>query len=320
MTDRLAPAALAEDLRALADCVPFDAATREILDQAADVCDEVDRLRGLSTAHGAVGLERGHRGTVTATCSCGVQETAGNDAAARRWWEQHAVVASPISATARLGTEQRAVSEPSAAAPWTVTLAWTPDQNFGAVSAVNGRVALHAIFGLLHAGEAHEAVAAEFGLSGEEVAVLDRLRQETVLPALADDIDDGFTGDRPPAPAPAPGEPASLEALTYWVACALEVAALRVAVIEDDGTVSPLRRLVRCLRSAGLLDETGETRAFAPKVCGREGSGRVETSAGGVPTDDDLTEMLDRWVPPATMAQVRAVVRGLIGESTAPRP
>jgi hypothetical protein len=35
----LSPAVLAEDLRALADVVPFDPATRQVLHQAADLLD-----------------------------------------------------------------------------------------------------------------------------------------------------------------------------------------------------------------------------------------------------------------------------------------
>ena len=44
MTD-LSPAVLAEDLRSLADVVPFDRATRQLLEQAADVLDEIGDAR-----------------------------------------------------------------------------------------------------------------------------------------------------------------------------------------------------------------------------------------------------------------------------------
>lgn len=136
--------------------------------------------------------------------------------------------------------------DPSAAAPWTVTLAWTPDQNGGAVATYPGRAPLHAVMGLLRAGEPVDAVAAEHGLSGEEVAVLDRLRHEI--------------GDEPhPA---VQREPVDLDTLIGWVEQALESSAIEVDVWETDQagsraalSVEPLRRLTRCLRSAGLLDE-----------------------------------------------------------------
>lgn len=134
----------------------------------------------------------------------------------------------------------------TAAAPWTVTLAWTPDQNFGAVATLTGRAPLHAVLGLLHAGETAAVVAAEHGLSREEVAVLDRLRRE-------------FTDEPPGA---APREPVDLDTLIGWVELALESSAIEVDVWETDQagsraamSVEPLRRLTRCLRSAGLLDE-----------------------------------------------------------------
>lgn len=138
------------------------------------------------------------------------------------------------------------MTDPAAAAPWTVTLAWTPDQNFGSVSALNGRVPLHAIFGLLRAGETHETVAAEYGLSGEEVAVLDRLRHEFA--------DEPLAATLPP--------PVELDTLIGWVELALESSAIEVDVYETDLAGSraalspnPMHRLTRCLRSAGLLDE-----------------------------------------------------------------
>lgn len=164
--------------------------------------------------------------------------------------------------------------DPTASAPWTVTLAWTPDQNFGAVSALNGRVALHAIFGLLYAGESHESVAAEYGLSGEEVAVLDQLRHETCemrepqaptpsgTPGAHFRASPRSAGSRAD---PTPRVPVDLGTLIGWVELALESSAIEVDVWETDpaGTraakaVEPLRRLTRCLRSAGLLDETDD--------------------------------------------------------------
>lgn len=135
---------------------------------------------------------------------------------------------------------------PTPAAPWTVTLAWTPGQNFGAVATLTGRAPLHAVLGLLHAGEPVDVVAAEHGLSREEVAVLDRLRHEL--------------GDEPLGAAPR--EPVDLDTLIGWVELALESSAIEVDVYETDQagaragrSPDPMRRLTRCLRSAGLLDE-----------------------------------------------------------------
>lgn len=39
-----------------------------------------------------------------------------------------------------------------------------------------------------------------------------------------------------------------------------------------------------------------------------------------IPSDDDLTALLERWVPPATMGEVRRIVRRLLVEATVPRP
>lgn len=62
--------------------------------------------------------------------------------------------------------------------------------------------------------------------------------------------------DSGPANASRGVEPADLDTLTGWVETALDSSDIRVTVQEEDGSASPLRRLVRCLRSAGLLDET----------------------------------------------------------------
>jgi uncharacterized protein (DUF433 family) len=69
-------------------------------------------------------------------------------------------------------------AEPTAASPWTVTLAWTPDQNVGAVSAMPGRAPVWAVVGSLRAGEDAETVAAEYGLTPEEVEVLRHLADD----------------------------------------------------------------------------------------------------------------------------------------------
>lgn len=70
------------------------------------------------------------------------------------------------------------MTAPTARAPHTVTLCWTPEQNFGRVSCLNGRVPVSAVLGLLWAGEDHDAVAGEYGLSPEEVGVLAVLARE----------------------------------------------------------------------------------------------------------------------------------------------
>lgn len=67
---------------------------------------------------------------------------------------------------------------PTASAPWTVTLAWTPAQNGGAVSVMPSRAPVYAVLGLLRAGEAPATVAAEFGITVEEVEVLRHLAED----------------------------------------------------------------------------------------------------------------------------------------------
>lgn len=62
--------------------------------------------------------------------------------------------------------------------PWTVTLAWVPGQNFGAVSVMPGRAPVTAIVGRLRAGEPVGDVAADYAISVEEVEVLWRLAQD----------------------------------------------------------------------------------------------------------------------------------------------
>jgi len=70
------------------------------------------------------------------------------------------------------------MTAPTAKAPWTVTLCWTPGQNNGRVSILDGRAPVAAIVGLLRAGEQHAEVAAEFGCTVEAVEVLHRLADE----------------------------------------------------------------------------------------------------------------------------------------------
>lgn len=51
MTETPHPAVLADDLRALAETVPFDATTIRVLEQAADVLDEIGGLCGRGVWH-----------------------------------------------------------------------------------------------------------------------------------------------------------------------------------------------------------------------------------------------------------------------------
>lgn len=69
-------------------------------------------------------------------------------------------------------------TNPTALHPWTVTLCWSGVQNSGRVSVYPNRHPLHAVWGLLRAGEDHVAVADEHRLGVREVAVLDQLRRE----------------------------------------------------------------------------------------------------------------------------------------------
>lgn len=64
---------------------------------------------------------------------------------------------------------------PDSRYPLTVTLAWTPDQNFGAVSTLNGRAPIAAVVGQLRAGDPAAEVAEEFGITETEVVLLARL-------------------------------------------------------------------------------------------------------------------------------------------------
>lgn len=70
--------------------------------------------------------------------------------------------------------------------PHTVTLSWSPDQNSGRVSTHMHRVPVHAIIGLLRAGETVEAVADEYLLPRATVHLL-RL--------LADDLATDSAGE-----------------------------------------------------------------------------------------------------------------------------
>lgn len=124
------------------------------------------------------------------------------------------------------------MSNPTAAAPHTITLAWTPDQNLGRVSTLRNRTPLFAVLGLLSAGEDVETVAHEYGLAIEEVLVLDQLRRE-----LDDD---------PPEP--------TYEQIQHALDDAFGCAAITVTVREAGGAIAPPWRLARCLSKQGLID------------------------------------------------------------------
>lgn len=75
--------------------------------------------------------------------------------------------------------------EPTAANPHTITLCWSPEQNFGQVSLLSTRAPAPVVLGALRAGDTPETVAAEYGLSVDEVRLLQRFAEElvgTVLP------------------------------------------------------------------------------------------------------------------------------------------
>lgn len=81
------------------------------------------------------------------------------------------------------------MSDPTAAAPWTATLAYTPGQNGGAVSMLDGRVSLPAVMGLLAAGEPPEVVAAEYNCTVEAARVIAQLLED-FHDGLFDDSDE----------------------------------------------------------------------------------------------------------------------------------
>lgn len=70
------------------------------------------------------------------------------------------------------------MTSPTAHDPYTVTLCWSPDQNYGRVSTQMHRVPVHAIVGLLRAGETVEAVADEFLLPKATVHLLQLLADD----------------------------------------------------------------------------------------------------------------------------------------------
>lgn len=76
--------------------------------------------------------------------------------------------------------------DPTPAAPWTVTLAWTPGQNGGRVSVMPNRAPVFAVVGLMTAGESTDQVAAEHRITEMQAYVLWRLRCD-----LTDDDEEG---------------------------------------------------------------------------------------------------------------------------------
>lgn len=94
-------------------------------------------------------------------------------------------------------------AEPTAVSPWTVTLAWTPGQNFGRVSVMPRRSPVFAILGRVRAGEPVSEVADDYDVTVEEVQVLRHLaddirrtrlpqpRQRRQATAVPGDLTDG---------------------------------------------------------------------------------------------------------------------------------
>lgn len=72
------------------------------------------------------------------------------------------------------------MTDPTAAQPLTVTLCWTPDQNHGRVDVYPTRAPLESVLGLLYAGESHDDIALEYGLTREQVQVLAKLAAEAL--------------------------------------------------------------------------------------------------------------------------------------------
>ena len=68
--------------------------------------------------------------------------------------------------------------EPTAAEPWTVTLAWSPEQNAGRVSTLDRRIPLFAIVSAIRAGDVLDEIADDYDLTTEQVEVLARLAAE----------------------------------------------------------------------------------------------------------------------------------------------
>jgi crossover junction endodeoxyribonuclease RusA len=73
------------------------------------------------------------------------------------------------------------VTDPTAAQPWTVTLAWTPDQNSGRVSTLDRRVPLFAIARAVRAGDALDEIADDYDLTVQQVWVIVQLVSEVDL-------------------------------------------------------------------------------------------------------------------------------------------
>lgn len=69
-------------------------------------------------------------------------------------------------------------SAATASEPYTVTLSWSPDQNGGRVSVLNGRAPVWALVARLRAGDPVEGVAADFGVTVQQLEVLCRLAQD----------------------------------------------------------------------------------------------------------------------------------------------
>lgn len=67
------------------------------------------------------------------------------------------------------------MTQPTAADPWLLTLAWTPDQNWGAVSLLPSRTPVWVVIEQLLAGTTRGALATEYDLTDEAITVLANL-------------------------------------------------------------------------------------------------------------------------------------------------
>jgi uncharacterized protein (DUF433 family) len=67
---------------------------------------------------------------------------------------------------------------PTAADPYTVTLSWSPDQNFGRVSTYEKRVPLFAIVRAIRSGETLDEIADDYDLPVQHISVIAHLAAE----------------------------------------------------------------------------------------------------------------------------------------------
>lgn len=139
--------------------------------------------------------------------------------------------------------QQEQDDEPTSVDPWTVTLAWTPHQNFGRVSVLPSRSPVFAVFGQLTAGDPPDEVADDYGIPPVAARVLDKLRGEV----QDDEQDDERT------PPTEPGHQRIADAIRNTLDGAdLQVVLWRAG--EDTPVTDGVARLARVLDKAGLID------------------------------------------------------------------